>query len=59
MIAGKAGDRDKIIHETADLWFHSLVLLAHNNIDLQSVLDELDRRFCMSGIEEKSRRSRQ
>ena len=59
VIAGKAGDRDKIIHETADLWFHSLVLLAHNNIDLQSVLDELDRRFYMSGIEEKSRRRRQ
>jgi len=56
IIAGKGGDRDEIIYETADLWFHSLVLLAHNNIDPQVILDELDRRFGLSGIEEKESR---
>jgi phosphoribosyl-ATP pyrophosphohydrolase len=56
IIAGKGGDRDEIIYETADLWFHSLVLLAHNNINPQVILDELDRRFGLSGIEEKESR---
>ena len=58
IIAGKGGDRDEIIYETADLWFHSLVLLAHNDINPQAVLDELDRRFGLSGIEEKASRSK-
>ncbi|MDT8311755.1 MAG: phosphoribosyl-ATP diphosphatase, partial [Methylophaga sp.] len=56
VIAGKNGDRQQIIYETADLWFHSMVLLAHNDIELQAVLDELDRRFGLSGLEEKARR---
>ncbi len=56
VIAGKGGGRDEIIYETADLWFHSLVLLAHNNISPQTILDELDRRFGLSGIEEKESR---
>ncbi|PHS71565.1 MAG: phosphoribosyl-ATP diphosphatase [Methylophaga sp.] len=59
VIAGKGGNRDEIIYETADLWFHSLVLLAHNNIDFQTVLDELDRRFGLSGLEEKAHRGKQ
>ncbi|WP_297809355.1 phosphoribosyl-ATP diphosphatase [uncultured Methylophaga sp.] len=58
VIAGKGGQRDEIIYETADLWFHSLVLLAHNEIDPQLVLDELDRRFGLSGHEEKASRSK-
>lgn len=58
VIAGKGGKRDEIIYETADLWFHSLVLLAHNNIEPQAILDELDRRFGLSGIEEKASRSK-
>jgi len=58
IIAGKGGDRDEIIYGTADLWFHSLVLLAHNDINPQAVLDELDRRFGLSGIEEKASRSK-
>ncbi len=57
VIAGKSGDRQQIIYETADLWFHSMVLLAHNDVELQAVLDELDRRFGLSGLEEKARRS--
>lgn len=58
VIAGKGGDRDEIIYETADLWFHSLVLLSHNNIKPQAILDELDRRFGLSGLEEKASRSK-
>jgi phosphoribosyl-ATP pyrophosphohydrolase len=58
VIAGKGGSRDEIIYETADLWFHSMVLLAHNNIDHQLILDELDRRFGLSGLEEKANRSK-
>ncbi|MCX4192428.1 phosphoribosyl-ATP diphosphatase [Methylophaga sp. OBS1] len=58
VIAGKGGNREEIIYETADLWFHSLVLLAHNGIDPQLILDELDRRFGLSGHEEKASRSK-
>lgn len=58
VIAGKGGNRDEIIYETADLWFHSLVLLAHNDIDPQQILAELDRRFGLSGIDEKASRSK-
>ncbi|AFJ03120.1 Phosphoribosyl-ATP pyrophosphatase [Methylophaga frappieri] len=56
VIAGKGGDRQQIIYETADLWFHSMVLLAHNDIELDCVLDELARRFGLSGLEEKANR---
>ena len=53
-IAGKGCNRDEIIYETADLWFHSMVLLADQNIDVQAVLSELDRRFGLSVLEEKA-----
>jgi len=56
IIAAKSGDKDQIVYETADLWFHCLVLLAQQNIDVRQVLDELDRRFGLSGIEEKAAR---
>ena len=56
IIAAKTGDKDQIVYETADLWFHNLVLLAQQNIDAQLVLDELDRRFGLSGIDEKAAR---
>ncbi|MCW8902411.1 MULTISPECIES: phosphoribosyl-ATP diphosphatase [Sedimenticola] len=58
VMAAKDGDREKIIYETADLWFHSLVLLAHQGLKPQDVLDELDRRFGLSGLEEKARRGK-
>ena len=59
VISGKAGSRDEIIHETADLWFHSLVLLAYKGIDSDSVMSELKRRFGQSGLEEKALRQQQ
>jgi phosphoribosyl-ATP pyrophosphohydrolase len=58
VIAGKGGNREEIIYETADLWFHSLILLSHNNIKPQAILDELDRRFGLSGLEEKANRTK-
>lgn len=58
IIAGKAGDRDQIVYETADLWFHSMVLLAHNDISVDAVLNELERRFGLSGHDEKASRSK-
>ncbi|NWO09911.1 phosphoribosyl-ATP diphosphatase [Chromohalobacter salexigens] len=48
--------RQALVAETADLWFHSLVMLSHLDIDHQAVLDELARRFGTSGLEEKASR---
>jgi len=58
VMAAKDGDKDKIIYETADLWFHSLVLLTHQGLSAEDVLNELDRRFGLSGIEEKASRKK-
>jgi phosphoribosyl-ATP pyrophosphohydrolase len=58
VIAAKDGDPEKIIHETADLWFHTLVLLAHAGLSAEDILQELDRRFGVSGHEEKAARNR-
>ena len=56
VIAAKNGDARQIVYETADLWFHTLVMLAQQGLEVQAVLDELQRRFGLSGIEEKNRR---
>jgi len=53
----RGGDRQAMIGETADLWFHSLVMLSHLGADSQDVLNELGRRFGLSGLEEKASRS--
>ncbi len=58
VIAGKAGDKEQIIYETADLWFHTMVLLSQQGIRSQQILDELGRRFGLSGIEEKDSRTK-
>jgi len=56
VIAGKEGDTKKIVYEMADLWFHSMVLLAHQGLKPDDVLQELRRRFGLSGHEEKANR---
>jgi phosphoribosyl-ATP pyrophosphohydrolase len=56
VMAAKDGDAHKIVHETADLWFHCLVLLAQQGLGPEQVLAELERRFGLSGLEEKARR---
>ena len=57
VIAAKGGDVDQLVYETADLWFHTLVLLAHQGVGPEKVLEELQRRFGMSGLEEKAARN--
>lgn len=54
--AQHSGDCDELVYETADLWFHSLVALSHLGVAPQAVLDELSRRFGLSGLEEKASR---
>ena len=56
VIAAKGGAREAIVHETADLWFHCLVMLEFHGIGPRQVLDELARREGLSGLEEKALR---
>jgi phosphoribosyl-ATP pyrophosphohydrolase len=58
ILASKTGDRKHLVHETADLWFHCMVLLAQHGLSAADVLDELERREGLSGIAEKQSRSR-
>jgi len=54
----KAIDQSKeaVIHETADLWFHTMVMLSHLDLEPRKVLEELEKRFNISGLEEKAAR---
>ena len=56
VMAAKDGVDDKLIYEIADLWFHTLVLLAHKGLGPDDVLQELGRRFGVSGHDEKASR---
>ena len=56
VLAGKGGDKLQVVRETADLWFHSLVLLAWHGLKPEDVLAELRRREGISGIDEKKSR---
>ncbi len=56
LLAEKSGDPQQLVHEVADLWFHTLVLLAQQNLGPQAILDELARRFGTSGHVEKAAR---
>lgn len=57
VLAAKTGDKAKIVHETADLWFHTLVMLAQQGLKPDDILSELERRFGVSGIDEKAARA--
>jgi phosphoribosyl-ATP pyrophosphohydrolase len=57
VIAAKNGDKQQLIYEMADLWFHCLVLLADQNLQPDDVLQELQRRFGLSGLAEKAQRN--
>ncbi len=56
VLAAKDGDRAHLVYEVADLWFHTMVLLAHHGLSAADVLHELARREGVSGIVEKSGR---
>ena len=51
VMAAKDGVEKRLIHETADLWFHSMVLLAYQGIELDAILAELEKRDGKSGFE--------
>jgi phosphoribosyl-ATP pyrophosphohydrolase len=59
VMAGKDGERQKIVYEVADLWFHSMLLLAQFGLKPGDVLAELERREGMSGLEEFAARKQQ
>jgi len=58
IVAAKEPDDAQLVYETADLWFHTLVMLAARGIGPDAVLAELERRFGTSGIEEKAARKK-
>ena len=58
IIAAKGGNKDQIVYEVADLWFHTLVLLAQQGLSPEDVLKELQRRFGISGLDEKAARQK-
>ncbi len=58
IIAAKDGKKEAIVYETADLWFHSMVMLSYHNLGPEDVLNELARRFGLSGLEEKASRNK-
>jgi phosphoribosyl-ATP pyrophosphohydrolase len=59
VMAGKEGDRQKVVYEVADLWFHSMLLLAQLGLKPADVLAELERREGISGLEEFAARKLQ
>ncbi|MDX1795951.1 MAG: phosphoribosyl-ATP diphosphatase [Hydrogenovibrio sp.] len=50
-------DKEHLVYEVADLWFHTMILLAQKGLSSQDILKELERRFGLSGHEEKANRS--
>jgi phosphoribosyl-ATP pyrophosphohydrolase len=58
VLASKSNDREAVVNETADLWFHCLVMLSWHGVPLAEVLAELERREGRSGIEEKASRTK-
>lgn len=56
--AAKGGELDNVVYETADLWFHTLVMLSNLGASSDDVLKELARRFDLSGLEEKASRNK-
>ena len=56
--AAKEDDTEHLVYEVADLWFHCMVLLAHKNLSHEDVLHELDKRFGISGLQEKAQRNK-
>jgi phosphoribosyl-ATP pyrophosphohydrolase len=56
VLASKSGEREAVVRETADLWFHCLVMLSWHDVPLAEVLAELERREGRSGIDEKASR---
>ena len=58
VLAAKSGDRLQLVRETADLWFHSMIVLARHGLGPADVLAEMHRREGISGIDEKAARKK-
>ena len=58
VLAAKSGDKKALVHETADLWFHCLIVLARHGVAPEEVLAELGRREGTSGLDEKAARKK-
>jgi phosphoribosyl-ATP pyrophosphohydrolase len=58
MLAAKSGDRLHLVRETADLWFHCMIVLARHGLGPDDVLAELHRREGIAGLEEKAARKK-
>ncbi|MDT8440220.1 MAG: phosphoribosyl-ATP diphosphatase [Desulfuromonadales bacterium] len=58
-VAGKGGNTTEVVSEMADLWFHCLVLLGYYELPPRTIFAELERRFGISGLEEKAARTRE
>lgn len=52
-------DHQALVSETADLWFHTMVMLAHQNVSIDQINAELSRRFGLSGLDEKAQRGKE
>lgn len=57
VLAAQEGNREELVKETADLWFHTMVMLADQGLSAADVINELARRFGLSGLDEKASRS--
>jgi len=53
---GGSQARQALVHEVADLWFHTMVMLSHLDLSQSQVLEELQKRFNISGLDEKASR---
>lgn len=58
ILAAKDGNSEDLIKETADLWFHTMVMLADQGLSTADVINELARRFGLSGLDEKASRTK-
>jgi phosphoribosyl-ATP pyrophosphohydrolase len=58
VLAAKSGDKLQIVHETTDLWFHCMIVLARHGLGPRDVLAEMQRREGISGIDEKAARKK-
>jgi|TARA_B110000483_G_scaffold141911_1_gene169428 phosphoribosyl-ATP pyrophosphohydrolase len=57
ILAAKDSDKQALIGETADLWFHTMVMLADQGLSVADIIDELANRFGLSGLDEKASRT--
>ncbi len=58
ILAAKDGDKDALVAEVSDLWFHTMVMLCYEGLSVEHIMTELDRRFGLSGLDEKASRTK-